>query len=209
MLVWYSVSENEDIKFIQIRYFLFAPLLFTRLGVYISKSIVEAHSSSRIWAKNNENNFDGNRGLPAVILPISKQGGAKLDKQINEDYDKKKQVLVVDDELDITLTLKSVLENSGFNVDLFNDPLLALRNFKPNFYDLIILDVKMPQMNGFDLYEKIKMIDNKVKVCFLTAWSDFRTMNLVKREHFLEGEIQLIQKPIENEKLIEQINTII
>ncbi|MGA7692731.1 MAG: response regulator [Nitrososphaeraceae archaeon] len=76
---------------------------------------------------------------------------------------------VVDDELDITLTLKSVLEQSGFNVDLFNDPLLALQNFKTNFYDLIILDIKMPKMNGFDLYEKIKMVDNKVKVCFLTA----------------------------------------
>ena len=58
---------------------------------------------------------------------------------------KKKQVLVVDDELDITLTLKSVLENGGFNVDLFNDPHLALQNFKTNFYDLIILDVKMPK----------------------------------------------------------------
>lgn len=76
---------------------------------------------------------------------------------------------VVDDELDITLTLKSVLENSGFDVDLFNDPLVALQNFKTNFYDLIILDIKMPKMNGFDLYEKIKMVDNKVKVCFLTA----------------------------------------
>jgi hypothetical protein len=90
MLVWYYVSKNGDIKFIQIRYFLSAPLLFTELGLYIS--IVEAHSG-RIWAKNNENNIDGYRGLPTFILPITKQGGAKLDKQINEDYDKKKQVL--------------------------------------------------------------------------------------------------------------------
>jgi two-component system, OmpR family, response regulator ChvI len=209
MLVWYSVSKNEDIKFIQIRYFLSAPLLFTGLGLYISKNIVEAQNG-RIRAKNNENNIDGNRGLPTVIQPITEQGGAKLDKQINEDYGRKKQVLVVDDELDITLTLKSVLENSGFNVDLFNDPLLALQNFKTNFYDLIILDVKMPQMNGFDLYEKIEMIDNKVKVCFLTAWSDFRDYKLGRKGAFSkEGEIQLIQKPIENEKLIEQINTII
>jgi signal transduction histidine kinase len=74
------VSKNGDIKFIQIRYFLSAPLLFTGLGLYISKSIVEAHNG-RIWAKNNENNFDGNRGATfAVILPITKQGGAKLDK---------------------------------------------------------------------------------------------------------------------------------
>lgn len=122
---------------------------------------------------------------------------------------KRRQVLVVDDELDITLTLKSVLENSGFSVDLFNDPLVALQNFKTNFYDLIILDIKMPKMNGFDLYEKIKMIDNKVKVCFLTAWSDFRDYNLSRRDFSKEGGIQLIQKPIENEKLIEQINTMI
>ena len=54
----------------------------------------------------------------------------------------RRQILVVDDELDITLTLKSVLEYGGFKVDLFNDPLLALQNFKTNFYDLIILDIK-------------------------------------------------------------------
>jgi FixJ family two-component response regulator len=68
----------------------------------------------------------------------------------------------------------------------------------------------MPKMNGFDLYENIKMIDNKVKVCFLTAWSDFGDYDLSRKEAFSkEGEIKLIQKPIENEKLIEQINTII
>ena len=64
-------------------------------------------------------------------------------------FDKDKKVLVVDHELDITLTLKSVLENSGFNVDLLHDSLLALQYFKTNFYDLIILDIKMPKMNGF------------------------------------------------------------
>jgi DNA-binding response OmpR family regulator len=123
---------------------------------------------------------------------------------------KRRQILVVDDELDITLTLKSVLEYRGFKVDLFNDPLLALQNFKTNFYDLIILDIKMPKMNGFDLYKKMKMIDNKIKVCFLTALSDFRNYELSRKEAFSkEGKILLIQKPIDNEKLIEQINTII
>jgi FixJ family two-component response regulator len=63
----------------------------------------------------------------------------------------------------------------------------------------------MPKMNGFDLYEKIKMIDNKVKVCFLTAWPDFRDYKLSRRVFSKEGGIQLIQKPIENEKLIEQL----
>ena len=91
---------------------------------------------------------------------------------------------------------------------MFNDPILALQNFEPDFYDLIILDIKMPKMNGFDLYEQIRKIDNKVKVCFLTAWSDFRDYELIRKETICkEGKIQLIQKPIANEKLIEQINT--
>lgn len=123
---------------------------------------------------------------------------------------KSRRILVVDDESDITLTLKNVLEYNGFIVDLFNDPILALQNFKPDFYVLIILDIRMPKMDGFDLYEQIRKIDNKVKVCFLTAWSDFRDYELSRKEIFCkEGKIQLIQKPIENEKLIEEINKIV
>ena len=79
------------------------------------------------------------------------------------------KILVVDDEPDINLTLKVALEDGGFRVDTFNDPMLALENFKARSYDLLILDIKMPNMNGFDLYREIKKIDNKVKVCFLTA----------------------------------------
>ena len=121
---------------------------------------------------------------------------------------KSRRISIVDDESDIALTLKSVLEYNGFIVDMFNDPILALQNFEPDFYDLIILDIKMPKMNGFDLYEQIRKIDNKVKVCFLTAWGDFRDYELSRKETICkEGKIQLIQKPIANEKLIEQINT--
>ena len=69
---------------------------------------------------------------------------------------KSRRISIVDDESDIALTLKSVLEYNGFIVDMFNDPILALQNFEPDFYDLIILDIKMPKMNGFDLYETNK-----------------------------------------------------
>jgi DNA-binding response OmpR family regulator len=65
----------------------------------------------------------------------------------------KKRILVVDDEYDITFTLKEGLEDGGFNVDVFNDPELALKSFKPNIYALILIDIKMPKMNGFELYE--------------------------------------------------------
>ncbi|MFL6457632.1 MAG: response regulator transcription factor [Nitrososphaeraceae archaeon] len=83
---------------------------------------------------------------------------------------KKKKILLVDDEQDITSSLKIGLEDNGFAVDIFNDAILALSNFKAGMYDLILLDVKMPQINGFELYEKIRETDSKVKACFITAY---------------------------------------
>ena len=64
--------------------------------------------------------------------------------------------MVVDDELDICLVLKIVLENNGFIVNYYCNPILALDEFKSNFYDLIILDIQMPDMNGIQLYKEIK-----------------------------------------------------
>ena len=85
-----------------------------------------------------------------------------------------KRVLVVDDELDSNLALKLVLEDNGFKVDTFTDPLLALENFKAGMYVLLILDTNMPKMNGTELYNEIKKIDNKARVCFLTATKTYR-----------------------------------
>ena len=122
---------------------------------------------------------------------------------------KGKRILIVDDEPDLNLTVKMVLEENGFKADSFTDPLLALKNFKEaGIYDMIILDIKMPNMNGFELYRQIKKIDDKVKVCFLTAgemdYGQFR------KELFpaLENNCY-IQKPIENETLIKRLNRIL
>jgi DNA-binding response OmpR family regulator len=71
----------------------------------------------------------------------------------------KKKILVVDNEPDMTRMLKMALEPVGFIVDTFNDPVLALKGFKPNLYDLVILDIIMPRMNGFQLYEQLKKMD--------------------------------------------------
>ncbi len=77
---------------------------------------------------------------------------------------------MVDDELDITLALKIALEESGlFRVEAFYGPVLALSRFKAGAYDLAILDIKMPEMDGFELYRKLRKIDNKLKIYFLTA----------------------------------------
>jgi len=85
--------------------------------------------------------------------------------------DKKYRILLVDDDSDIVLTFKKALEEySQFEVDTFTDPLQALSRFKENTYDLLIIDIRLPNMDGFELYDKMKEIDNKVKVCFMTAY---------------------------------------
>jgi two-component system response regulator ChvI len=82
----------------------------------------------------------------------------------------KKKILIVDDEPDVTFTLKKGLEDEGFQIDAFNDPLEALSYFKAGQYDMLLLDVKMPKLNGFELYKELKKIDNRVKICFITAF---------------------------------------
>jgi CheY-like chemotaxis protein len=82
----------------------------------------------------------------------------------------KNRILVVDDEPDITLTLKAGLETVGlFDVDAFNDPESALKSFKSDNYALVLIDIMMPKMSGFELYEQLKKVDPDIKVCFLTA----------------------------------------
>ena len=81
----------------------------------------------------------------------------------------KKRILLVDDEPDIIMSISTVLESNGFEVTSYNDPVIALSSYKPHHYDLVILDVKMAKIDGFELYNEIKKIDNQTKVCFITA----------------------------------------
>ena len=121
-----------------------------------------------------------------------------------------KKVLLVDDEPDLNLTLKLNLEENGFKVDSFTDPLSALENFKgesAGMYELLILDMKMPGINGFELYRQIKKIDDKVKVCFLTAGEMYYGVytdifNSLDAKYF-------IRKPIDNEELVKRVNNMI
>lgn len=116
-----------------------------------------------------------------------------------------KRILVVDDEPDLTQVSTLALEYHGFKVDSFNDPLEALSKFKPGSYDLIILDIKMPKMDGFELYHEIKKKDNNAKVCFLTA-SELYYEEFRKKEYCALDRNLFIQKPIDNEDLVKEIN---
>jgi DNA-binding response OmpR family regulator len=86
---------------------------------------------------------------------------------------KVKKILLVDDELDITFTIKNMLYNTGFQIFTFNDPITPLKFYRRNFYDLIIIDIKIPNMERFELSIKIKEKDPTVKICFLTAIATF------------------------------------
>ena len=120
------------------------------------------------------------------------------------------RIMVVDDEDDIILELRVVLEGNGFKVDSFNDALLALENFKSDLYDLLILDIKMPKMNGFELYKQIKKVDNKVKTMFLTALTELQEYEEFRKEVSPKlGERYFVPKPIENEDLIKRVNKIL
>jgi CheY-like chemotaxis protein len=130
-----------------------------------------------------------------------------------------KRILVVSPEDDVNLALKSALEQvegnaSGgsyyFRVDCFNNPVLALKNFKNGLYDLLIADVIMPQINGFDLAEEAKKIDQKVRVCFLIAGEipgKLRANQFIAEEEGYEDKF--IQIPIENNNLIRHVGIVI
>ncbi len=121
-----------------------------------------------------------------------------------------KNILLVDDEPDVIYTIKNILEDNGFQIDSFNDPITALNSYRNNFYDLVILDIKMPKMDGFELYIKIREKDPKVKICFLTASEMYYEKIRKTRSEFgriIEEEC-FIQKPIKSEDLIRKLEDI-
>jgi DNA-binding response OmpR family regulator len=118
------------------------------------------------------------------------------------------KILIVDDEPDLTQVSTLTLEYHGFKVDSFNDPQEALSKYAPGLYDLVILDVKMPKMSGFELYHEIKKKDNNANVCFLTA-SELYYEEFRKRKYYALDKNLFIRKPIENEELVKEINKMI
>jgi len=116
-----------------------------------------------------------------------------------------KRILIVDDEPDITESVKSGLVKKGFEVSTYNDPAKALDEYVPDAFDLLLLDIRMPKMNGFELYREIKKKNEKVRVCFFTAfevyYEEFRKM-------FPNLQVRcFIRKPITINDLVTHINS--
>jgi CheY-like chemotaxis protein len=121
------------------------------------------------------------------------------------------RILIVDDEKDVGTTLKMILENYGFDIDSFTDPAVALEQFKPSLYDLTILDIKMPNPNGFELYDQLKSRDPSIKTLFLTALSSVESYNTESsnteksKVYPMVGKRHFVKKPVSSEELLEQV----
>jgi DNA-binding NtrC family response regulator len=119
-----------------------------------------------------------------------------------------RKILIVDDEPDITSSFDMILQMNGFEVDTYNDSISALSNFKPGTYGLALLDIRMPKMNGFELYKRMKDIDKNMQACFITAFEDYREEF---KESFpeLEEAKYFIRKPKAVEDLVKHVAAIL
>jgi DNA-binding response OmpR family regulator len=136
-----------------------------------------------------------------------------LQQEEEELHDQKrsKTILLVDDEPDTCLVYQIVLKDAGFKCVSYTDSVKALQEFRTRYYDLILLDVKMPVLNGFELCKKIREHDKTVPVIFITALEGYYEQ--LRRESYSElnndRNINFVKKPIANEALIILVNTII
>jgi CheY-like chemotaxis protein len=139
------------------------------------------------------------------IINSSHQESQRIDTN-NNIITAKKRIMIVDDELDIATLYKLSLERDGFFVEIFNDPLLALSSYKTGAYDLLLLDINMPRMNGFKLYQEIlsRHLDSHVKVCFITAFEEYNNQFKELFPGFEEADC-FIRKPITLKALTEKV----
>jgi FixJ family two-component response regulator len=126
----------------------------------------------------------------------------------NNNAERPRRILVVDDDADVISTFKMILEMNGFEVDAYTSPTLALSNFKPNSYGLLLLDIRMPIMNGFELFRKMKSIDSGVEVCFITAFEDYRE-EFKESFPMLDEAKYFIRKPKAIQDLVNHVATIL
>ncbi|MGH9975600.1 MAG: response regulator [Nitrososphaeraceae archaeon] len=129
----------------------------------------------------------------------------------NKNMRKLRRIMIVDDEQDVTFLFKIILEDLHRDptftckVDSFNNSLVALENFREGLYDLIIIDIVMPKMDGFKLYKELRKKDKNVKVCFLTAGEMY--YEEYRKHAFPEVSAdKIIRKPVSNDELVRTIN---
>ena len=152
-------------------------MIFTQAKNYHSYVILDSEiSSSHIDKKDDLRHYSSESSSSSHLQSQESNSNAavgEIERERRKEVPSStffKRILVVDDDPDITLTFKTGLEDDkSFEVYTYTDPLEALLNFKPHFYDLLLVDINMPKMNGFELSRRILELDVNVRICFITA----------------------------------------
>ena len=202
----------------------------TGLGLFICKNLIESFGG-QIWVQNQDlvkqksdiskvsinsvnTNNEGTTIAFSIPLVNIKEHTINRKAKISDNIkrptfhrNEARKILILDDEIDLTVTYRIGLESIGLKVNTYNDPFEALSSFIPHYYDLLLLDIRMPKMNGLEFYKHIKEIDPNVKVYFITAFdSDNELLEQINLLCSEKNYDHIIKKPIEINKLGKMIN---
>ena len=115
-------------------------------------------------------------------------------------------IMLIDDQADILLTYRSFLEGQGFNVESFADPIVALRQFAQldtSKYDLVVMDIRMPQLNGLQLYQRLRAINSTVRTLFVTALDAAEELITLLPDVAAD---QVIMKPVSRDRFLDYVD---
>ena len=184
-------------------------------------------STSKINLDDKDKDKDKDNDLSALAYPVYSVHRTSNQMQQMEIEDKKRQnhveqkqikqnqdnstfnILLIDDDRDILFTFTSIIEGEGYKTISFSDPQKALNHFSqmsPYHYDLIVMDIRMPGINGIQLYSKLKVMNPDIKVLFLSA------LDAVEELLSIFSDIkssEIIRKPIEPQELLAKVNRIL
>jgi response regulator receiver domain-containing protein len=149
----------------------FSPKSWIKVIMYsVSSSFVSTSYSAKLsYGPKYQKYYD--EIITKLNLHARERHEHSQDQTASSRKKKKKRILLVDDELDICMVYQMMLEDAGYECISYTDSVKALQEFKPYFYDLILLDIKMPLLNGFELCKKIREIDKTVHIIFITSSS--------------------------------------
>jgi CheY-like chemotaxis protein len=153
--------------------------------------------------------------ITRLPLQVILESGHSVQKNLAEKEalhnQKKRRILLVDDEPDHCMTFQTVLEDADYECRSYTDSVKAFQEFRPSYYDLILLDIKMPVLNGFELCKKIREVDDNVHVIFITASDEYYEKSRSQYCKELDNNnnnISYIQTPIGNKELIQMVDKI-
>jgi CheY-like chemotaxis protein len=200
-------QEREDVK-----NWIYSSLGVVATSAQYDRAIIDKHLQA---LAHNEGRQRQEKSLETGI-PSAKTSSTNmvLSSQIkNRNRDRARRIMIVDDEQDVTFLFKIILESTQENgsysckVDSFNDSMIALEKYREGQYDLIMIDIVMPKMDGFKLYKEIRKQDKKVKVCFLTAGEMY--YEEYRKHAFPEiSADRIIRKPISKDDLLRKVNSL-